>query len=342
MQQARPTPSSPTAQCGDVLFSRSGEKSSSISCLLQVALLDPLAKNASHWFSHVAIAIDSSFALEAVPGDEPSSGVAPQPERGPWSGVALDSGVRLIPLADIFIPAWANRTKLTVLRHCQGEALSKEHFLLTSPQISDVLGSAYSIQTLKRSVESTIRFDLPTMVKDKLFNWSSRPEDLATKMGVDAELRAKIEKDLPNYVLKLKSRTYFCSQLVASLLKVAGMLTTTDNLDQVTPTGLYNLLIRRSAEWSDVTESDYSTEAVEFASRLPVISCQADYYQSLALLKALIQPSKALAQASEVASEYIKEMNSFCDATTKNLEKMWRPSSKVGGAPSHEKKSGGR
>ena len=84
------------------------------------------------------------------------------------------------------------------------------------------------------------------------FNWSSVPIGFATRLRLDQDLREKLASTVPNYVLPDAARTYYCSQLVVGCLNDADLLGPAQALETITPTGLYQLLVRR--QWRDVSD----------------------------------------------------------------------------------------
>jgi hypothetical protein len=307
----------PSAQPGDVLFTRSEEKSALVSCLLQEWLLDPMAKGSRRHFSHVSIAIDSSFAIEAVPeeDEEPNEG-----DRKNWSEVQLRPGVRLIPLPDLFMPSLKKRSRFAVLRPRKRTPVPKT-FDLLSTEITRVLGSEYSLEQLKKSAESAIGFAMPTIIRNKLFDWSSSPEDLATRMGVDAELRAQLKASFSGYDFELEPRAFFCSQLVGYFLQRAELLPKKVDVKKLTPTGLFFILEKQPDPWEDVTDTDYSVESVIEASKVSKASCQAAYMERLAMV-GLAQQSEAVKPAVEIIKRSMEKMTDFCDETLKKLDRL--------------------
>jgi hypothetical protein len=311
----------PSPQYGDVLFIRSREKSSFVSAYLQKYLLDPLARTSTRLFSHVAVAIDGSWALEAVP-DEPSD--CPDDEVGKlaeWTGVCLKHGVRIVHVADLIIPARRHALDFAVLRPGSEILASAKSLLATSPEIVELIGNAYSVDRLKATVESAIGFALPRMIKKNFFDWSSNPEDLATKMGVDAEFRAKVAQGVLELDLKLQSATYFCSQLVVELLHRANILSESEKLDDITPTGLFNVLTHHKPDWVDVTDTDYSREAVECMTQVSVSSLRDSYATQLALIRLALM-GIAVSNNFAVTQAGVEAMTRSCDKWNGILNKI--------------------
>ena len=80
------------------------------SCLnvLGQLVADPLARQSSHFFSHVAVVLSASLVMEAVPGDFNEDGTY-VPELGTWSGLEYEAGARLQLLPDLLLPAERSR-----------------------------------------------------------------------------------------------------------------------------------------------------------------------------------------------------------------------------------------
>jgi hypothetical protein len=95
-----PNPLEPTPNQGDVLFTDDLDLGAALSGYVQ-SRIDPLARNANETFEHVAIAIDDSFALEAMPAKKliATAGAALFKAKAgsPWSGVKLEAGTRIAP-----------------------------------------------------------------------------------------------------------------------------------------------------------------------------------------------------------------------------------------------------
>jgi hypothetical protein len=267
----------PTARAGDVIFIRSDDKQGLGSCLCQI-LVDPHATFTGRWFTHVAIALDDSVALEAS--------TAPEPDETSWSGIALEEGVRLILLPDLMIPA----PDRAVLRHPRGVEVSPAAFDLSSPFMAGLYGSQYSIAALKRSAEQQLGPVLHHLKSESWFDWSSTPADLATKMGLDATFRQKIHQTLPSFTFGFQSRTFFCSELVAVLLTHVGLMHVGPNVSTLTPSGLFAYLqnVGRTPQerWVDVTASDYSDAFIKRWSDVMQSTWEAAYSERLAALRA--------------------------------------------------------
>jgi hypothetical protein len=262
--------SEPTPQRGDVIFILSGEKLSHLSCLLQRALFDT-ERVAGPWFSHAAIVLNDSIALEA--STLPDSNDPPT-----WSRVQLGQGVRLILLPDLLIPA----KKRVVLRHPKAAAIPLSEFEMSSPHIAGWYGSEYSIRTLRESAETAAPL-LAKIVPPSWFDWSSPPDDLATKLGLDPDFRAKVAQTLPAYQFAFQTRSFFCSQLVVVLLWHAGLLDQRFQFERLTPSGLFDVLHRDN--WADVTGTDYGDEALEAWSRSNRLDWEIRYLQDIGYIQ---------------------------------------------------------
>jgi hypothetical protein len=307
------TPLLPTPQRADVLFLHSRELSSRVSEFVQGAL-DPWVSRAERRFSHVVIALDDSFAIEAVP--EPSLKER-EDHKGKWTGVDLDPGVRLVALADVFIPASREQSVLRVLRPPEGSVAPDSVFGIMGPTIAVVMGSEYSIKMLKESVEAMLAAALPRM----LFDWRSTPMDVASKLGIDEDLRVKIARTMPTYVPQLEARTYFCSQLVAQLLQLAGLMDAGTIPDRITPTGLFARL--RHAGWRDVTASDYSDAAIAAMAEHAELRANAaiGYLEANGALKYQVQHLMG-ADHVKVISASLEAMKGMTDRLMARLDRL--------------------
>jgi hypothetical protein len=128
-------PDFPTPRSGDVLFTC--EKGFARWASVQVQdRADPLARSSREKFTHVALAISDTMAVEAVPApvteaDAASRGaiarflarhaasrdVKKKVHLTAWTDVPLSFGVRCIPIADILVDARSQRFGLKVLRN---------------------------------------------------------------------------------------------------------------------------------------------------------------------------------------------------------------------------------
>jgi hypothetical protein len=312
--QQTPTQMYPTPRRGDVLFTNGCNPVEAIISVLAQQLVDPLAKGENAGFGHVAIALDNFHAFEAMPESKDkksvrSDGRLKQVAR--WSGVKLEFGARLVPLPDIFIP---NRSRLTVLRAPETVELSEQAFEITSPFISSLVGSEYSIEALRNSAERILRIVSPYIIR-VLAKGSSAPHDLAHEVAIDEELKARMT--VPSYAFPFESRTFFCSQLVIDVLKKANQSFTDQLPEKTTPTGLYRLL--RKLGWKDVTESDYGASSIQNYNRSTRrAACRANYMESQAML--IINRELLASQESiKFIGETFNKLNAFCEETTQRL-----------------------
>ena len=239
---------------GDVLFFNSLDVATCLSCLAQTKL-DPDAQDAIRTFGHVAVAVTNLLALEAMPSDPGDVGSHPATFTetlaiGAWTGSELRAGVRLIPIADLVVPAMRSNKELTVLRTLDVDEEAPSSFNPYHTDVLRMLGSQYSVDILRASASNLMPKNLAAFINPKL-DWTSVPADLATRIGIDSELRERIEARLPDYSFYDAARTYFCSQAVVRCLKIAGLLEKGVGTDLTTPTGLFRLLLNR--KWLDVT-----------------------------------------------------------------------------------------
>jgi len=107
-------------ESGDVLFLKPKCRDSKISIAIQ-RRIDPNSYVTELSFSHVAIVLDDIPALEAMPVDQSKVksekfGLPRTVELGKWTGSELRGGVRLVPIADVVMPAVNDNRGLAVLR----------------------------------------------------------------------------------------------------------------------------------------------------------------------------------------------------------------------------------
>jgi hypothetical protein len=282
-------PHFPTPKCGDIFFTRQTKGVESITSVLVQLLVDEKARKSSKQFTHAAIAADSKHVLEAVPepDEEEMRKARKDPTKGVWSDVDLSFGVRVRPIPDLIIEAWKSGSDLVGLRKPSVSSDNCKQLDLGSDEILLRIGNPYSIDDIRYSLETYVKkltnIDLRPWTEAYAESWSSRATDLEALMGLTDEFRREMERVAPNCLTEYRSRKYFCSQLVSDLLCRADMLEAKHTTRDITPTGLYGILINLG--WVDVTESDYGTDMIEALSNNESkrLACSADYISWKAL-----------------------------------------------------------
>lgn len=241
-------------RAGDVLFCSSNDIGTFVSRLVQQRL-DPDATGAARSFGHVAVVISNLLALEAVPSNPKdmrgqTATLKDTIAIGEWTGVELRGGVRLIPLADLVVPAMQRSEELMVLRSLDADEEALSTFSPHHPVVLRMLGSRYSIDELREQVVTWGPKNVMSFLASSM-DWTSAPTDLATRVSLDPELRKSIEERFPHYSLFEVARTYFCSQAVIRCLRIVGLIPDDFATELTTPTGLYRLLTDR--KWADVS-----------------------------------------------------------------------------------------
>jgi hypothetical protein len=259
-----------SAQPFDVIFTRS-KLTESFGSIAIEPLADPEAWNATRRFSHVSIALDERFGLEAVPTED-------DPKPGAFSGIVLGAGVRLVPLLDLSTAAREEGTAFVVLRSVGAKtAAAYGNFTWRSKVVLEIFDSEYSLGPMKESVEANLRA-LPEPVLEKLrskFTWTSPRGDLASLIS-RADVRSSLEKAIPGYTFPFETHSFYCSKLVSFLLHRCGLFQT-DDIERVGPSGLFHRLVR-SGDWTDVTESDYVTSSRDALSTISSILLANEYH----------------------------------------------------------------
>ncbi|WP_160107276.1 hypothetical protein [Pseudomonas izuensis] len=264
----------PKPQCGDVIFTSTNSRFNRIASFWAQRKIDAMAHESSRYFTHVAVAINDTIALEAVPAPIASasllattaSKIAPKmhaedaPTKSHWSKVDLDFGVRLIPIGDILVGAMEKKSPLLVLRSGLDTTESAKRLDILSPYILATIGCAYSIDELQQSMENNLN-PLQKLISSNLPNLMSSASDLYTMMNLTPEHLAFLDEWAPDALPEYQLRSYYCSQLVQKILDHAMLTSESDIPTKITPSGLYKALT--DLGWRDVTETDYSRGCIQ-------------------------------------------------------------------------------
>jgi hypothetical protein len=295
-------PIKPTPAAGDVILVRSPGKEALLNCLGQ-SLADPYAALRTPMFSHAAMVLDESFVVESY--------TTPEEDDTSWSGAPLGEGVRLRLLPDLLFSAvntvvWRAPTPLSVPNELD----------TNSPLMIALIGSKYSIARLRVAMASRAALgSLVNLVAGKrLDEWTSTPDDLGTKMGLDPEFRAQVSALLPGLVLPPAAQDFFCSDLVAKLLVRAQALPS-NAPGMITPTGLHRYLPMLG--WSEVTQSDYG-EATSHYALISKASWTATYFDRMAII-GLARPARALSAASDAIEGMFGKMEDVLDRAEQTI-----------------------
>ena len=262
-------------QALDVLFTGGKEDTASFLSLLLQPISDPGARRGTRRFAHVALVLDEWLALEAVPlGDAP--------ETGAYSGAQLRAGVRLVPVHDLLHPLWGGGAPFAVLRSRHAD-IAGATLALESESIAEVMASEYSLTELRQAAEAKLRVvpDVVTAWLRGKIDWSSPQANLGAQLVGD-EVRRSLERTIPGFTFPFKTCTYFCSKLVAELLTKGGIAAFDRPPSSISPTGLFAVLTA-SADWMDVTVSDYAPAGMEPPSEA---ACLAAYTLAMEALDA--------------------------------------------------------
>jgi hypothetical protein len=168
------------------------------------------------------------------------------------------------------------------LRPTNIHTVDRSAFDTTSPDFLALIGSAYSVGSLREAAEPILPRVMTTWTASKK-GLSSAPQDLATRLGINDAFRKRLAAELPNYKIPPQPETYFCSQLVAHLLKKSNLLPSTQDTPYLTPTGLHALLLRFG--WKDVSASDYNSDKIKAVAFQSPARCATRYYERLAQIK---------------------------------------------------------
>jgi hypothetical protein len=299
------------AKSGDVIFVNEPGKLSEILCELQ-RRLDPNAKQAALSFGHVAVAVDSILALEAYPEEQLPAGVRPilgdTTEIGKWSKSELFAGVRLKPIADIVIPAVREGALLAVLRSPDPDGGTTDNRVTPfHPEVLRLLGSEYSIEEFKAKIPRVVMQSLEKVAGAK-FAWKSTPDDFATRIGIDQELRRQVEALIPNFAMPAAARTFFCSQLIIECLIATNLLDAGPIWDGVTPSGLFKLLAER--KWVEVTERYLCAPDTRYYHDMSPQTCAVGYAHTLHLT-ALARDQDVVRTQAEILDAAMRSASDF-------------------------------
>jgi hypothetical protein len=289
-----------TPQPGDVIFTYSGGKESFDSCVMQRLLFDRLI---GPWFSHVAVALDSSVVLEAS--------TAPEDNASTWSGVMLSGGVRLQLIPDLL----ASSTGYIALRHRSAKDLINS-FGTQVPRIALMLGSGYSTRSLIEAARHASLI-LKHLVSEESFDWHASPDFIARTLRQDSELRAGIEKHLRAGESLAPEKEYFCSQLVGMLLWRASLIRSEPGT--ITPCGLFDLL--KDADWQDVTEQAYGASNRERWQRTPVSDWQRQYAEEVGVARFFRESEHVLPMLNHLGDK-LGDFTAHLDALRDHLDEQ--------------------
>lgn len=306
-------------QPGDVLFFNSFDLETIVSGIAQTKI-DPDANEATRTFGHVAIVISNLLALEAVPSDpdDMQSRIATLRDTtaiGKWTGSELRGGVRLIPIADLVVPIMHDEFEFVALRTLDVGDELVSNFTPFHRDVLPMLGSQYSIELLRQKTEARIPKALHRYLKSK-FDWSSIPNDLATRIDIDPDLRTRIEKSLPDFSLPDAARTFFCSQAVIRCLRLSGIMPSDWGTDLVTPTGLYRLLVDH--KWVDVSVLYRCAPDAKAFQNMSPMTHSASYTSTLAMTDLAIKQN-AIALGAGLIDSSVEALSRLCEEVTKKL-----------------------
>ncbi len=278
-------PTAPTPVPGDVILVRSPGKESLLNCIGQ-SLADPYASLGTPMFSHAALVLDEDFVVEAY--------TSPEDGEVSWSGAPLGEGVRLRLLPDLLIPA-VN----TVVWRAPAPPAMPNDLDTNSDLMLALIGSEYSIRRLRAAIESRsiLGAVIDRVASGRLDEWTSRPDDLGTKMGLDDQFRAEVSSLLPGLALPPQAQDFFCSDLVSKLLIRANLLPA-NGPGVITPTGLHRYLPTQG--WSDVTDSCYR-DAERYYAQILKASWSAQYQDRMAIITIARQQRALTAAAGAIA-----------------------------------------
>jgi hypothetical protein len=234
---------------GDVLFHCGGKKerlkSGSGQLVIDKKARTGLWDRTTQWFTHVSLVIRNSLVLEAMP----SGGASDPVDEFREGGVRLRTLERhLLELADA-------DEGFSVLRSPQARARDADVFHLDSLDLVSIIGSGYSIKHL---VDPKY-MELLTKLTSAPSEWSATNTNLLTGTEISVEFLSALKQKY-GYEFPFQAREFFCSELVAFLLKKADLVSS-DLRDTITPTGLWQTLLESG--WNDVTKIAYTGELAE-------------------------------------------------------------------------------
>jgi hypothetical protein len=297
----------PKPRPGDVILVNSPNIETRMSRLWQI-------RDSPRTFGHVAITISELLAIEAVPADPKDMiGKVPQlPQTakfGDWSGVELRAGVRLIPIADLIIPAIRRSAEYVALRKLDADEKILSRLTAHHEDVLNMLGSQYSIDVLINNAARILPKSVIERVGPKI-NWSSIPIDLVSHFS--AEMRQSIATHFLDFVIPDVARTYFCSQLVIECLGLVELLSSNDTTTITTPSALYGKLHDRG--WADVSDIYFCDPETELYLNQTKSDCKVRYLGILADVS-----SKIWIEANKIG---VKSLEAHFKATNKMLDDM--------------------
>lgn len=318
----------PEPRPGDVLFTSQPGLETFISWGVQ-SLVDRDALRAPLAIGHAAMVCTGSMALESVPSDDA------QPAVAAWSGESLSFGTRPILVGDFLIGARRSGASWWALRRPEplppdtASALS-----LDSREVMRIIGSGYSIESLKALAEEKLRLKIPAALGN-LFDWSAEATGLLARTELtDAHLE-EIAQRVPDAVEYFQSHSFFCSLLVRHLLEHARLCERGELDPHVTPSGLFVRLSKLG--WRDVTADAYSPEAVAglVTDSSALGNARADFASARALHELALQQVVPKVTVDYIAAR-MNEVTRCCQDLTSRLTARYAPAVSPDKDPSGE------
>jgi hypothetical protein len=136
-----------------------------------------------------------------------------------------------------------------VLRDPRAADLPSSRLELSNPQMATLLDSVYSGSEVWTSVKRLAK--LVSMLPPPLFSLKIPPDDIAKQLRDDQVVCADIKTRLLVTDFTSAKDDYFCSQLVALLIRLVDPACYLPK--NITPCGLFDALIKDA--WKDVTET---------------------------------------------------------------------------------------
>ena len=277
----------PAFKPGDVVFINGKGKLPFWSGLLQRTIFKRKNPDGPA-FSHVAVVLNDKLAYEASPHGFPlatyidevmdniSPPTEPPPEAVTWSGCKLPIGIRPILLIDLFVES----QDYCVLRHPDREP-NADHFDLTKKHLADLLGGSYSLNPIKKEAEQLIPMlswdHVSEYAQKQLAKIQSNPDQIREFLK-DSTIWEELKAHLPSSAVQGTFRNFFCSQLVLEVLRRAGLIQSTEGLENVTPSSLYDLLVEQ--DWLEVEVISYGDAVRGWLKQSPT-EHQGRYYAAL-------------------------------------------------------------
>ena len=153
-------------------------------------------------------------------------------------------------------------------------------------------------------------------IRPEKFDWQGSCDEIVQALRDDPELRAEIEKRLPQGQMLSCDKEYFCSQLAGVLLWRGGLISKDPGI--ITPCGLHDLL--NESGWQDVTAEAYGDELFRFWDRNTPPDHWKEFYKGDCASAQLIRQSEHVDPMLERLGDNVNDLSARIDLVRKKLD----------------------